>query len=283
MYAPAMGAWFGASAYKGNGNANPYQADDNAPASERKSLETLSKVGEKVEKLKAPTGKKDAPAKSCHDFREHNSAKAITGVKIWVDPNQGGDWDMEQVTCEFLSKIDWTCIHPKKNRFEIKQWVDTPLYNHTWFSDIQSGGFRAEQYEFSYDVRHRSQLEFLALSSSIARQEIAVNCTNTVAYYDDRTQLYDKAVRLRSFDEKILTEGGKRRKKGTFKYAVDSRDDGCMTGNVDASTLINIRTKKTSLLPIIDIAVHDAGAVDQQFGFELGPVCFGSKHDETGQ
>ena len=45
----------------------------------------------------------------------------------------------------------------------------------------------------------------------------------------------------------------------------------------DGKTKIEISTKKLNLLPIIDIAVRDAGDADQQFGFELEPVCFGTK------
>lgn len=35
-------------------------------------------------------------------------------------------------------------------------------------------------------------------------------------------------------------------------------------------------TRRMNLLPIIDIGIRDAGDADQQFGFELGPVCFGT-------
>ena len=45
----------------------------------------------------------------------------------------------------------------------------------------------------------------------------------------------------------------------------------------DGKTKIEITTKKMDLLPIIDIALRDAGDADQQFGFELEPVCFGTK------
>ena len=39
-------------------------------------------------------------------------------------------------------------------------------------------------------------------------------------------------------------------------------------------TVIDYRTTKTSRLPIIDIAPMDVGAPDQEFGVEVGPVCF---------
>ena len=45
----------------------------------------------------------------------------------------------------------------------------------------------------------------------------------------------------------------------------------------DGKTKIGIQTRKTDVLPIIDVAMRDAGDANQQFGFELEPVCFGTK------
>lgn len=39
-------------------------------------------------------------------------------------------------------------------------------------------------------------------------------------------------------------------------------------------TIIEYKTTKTSRLPIIDIAPMDIGAPNQEFGIEVGPVCF---------
>ena len=44
----------------------------------------------------------------------------------------------------------------------------------------------------------------------------------------------------------------------------------------DGKTKIEIQTRKTDILPIIDVGVRDAGDANQQFGFELEPVCFGT-------
>lgn len=39
-------------------------------------------------------------------------------------------------------------------------------------------------------------------------------------------------------------------------------------------TAIYFKTTKIAHLPIIDIAPMDVGAPDQEFGVEVGPVCF---------
>lgn len=39
-------------------------------------------------------------------------------------------------------------------------------------------------------------------------------------------------------------------------------------------TVIEYRSQKTSRLPIVDIAPMDIGGADQEFGVEVGSVCF---------
>lgn len=39
-------------------------------------------------------------------------------------------------------------------------------------------------------------------------------------------------------------------------------------------TVIEYKTDKPQRLPVVDIAVHDVGTQDQEFGLTIGPVCF---------
>lgn len=39
-------------------------------------------------------------------------------------------------------------------------------------------------------------------------------------------------------------------------------------------TVIEYRSQKTSRLPIVDIAPMDIGGPEQEFGVDIGPVCF---------
>lgn len=41
-----------------------------------------------------------------------------------------------------------------------------------------------------------------------------------------------------------------------------------------SKTVIEYRTNKPSRLPILDIAPLDIGGADQEFGLDIGPVCF---------
>lgn len=44
-------------------------------------------------------------------------------------------------------------------------------------------------------------------------------------------------------------------------------------GNV-GKTVFEYRTQNVARLPIIDLAPVDIGSADQEFGVEIGPVCF---------
>ena len=39
-------------------------------------------------------------------------------------------------------------------------------------------------------------------------------------------------------------------------------------------TVIEYRSQKTSRLPLVDIAPMDIGGADQEFGVDVGAVCF---------
>lgn len=242
----------------------------------------MKNVDKKLREIKAPSGEEHNPAMSCHDVKANHPdiVKNKKNMKIWIDPNGGHDYDKIQVSCEFRSKISWTCIYPQKYLYDRKQWVSSPLTAHRWFSDIQNeinNGNNKEDYEFAYEA-NRSQINALAGVSNIVRQDLSVNCYNTIAYYDSSTSDYTNAVHLRGFNEAVLTPGGRRKRKGGLKYNVDENEDECQHRKAnDGKTKIEITTKKMDLLPIIDIALRDAGDADQQFGFELEPVCFGTK------
>lgn len=247
-----------------------------------KAMDVLKDVEEKIKKIKAPTGEADSPAVSCHDFKVHNPELADGKItKIWIDPNLGNTDDKVQVVCEFRSKITWTCIHPSKYSIAKSRWAPEPLTSYTWFSDIQKAHYGSDtgsDYEFMYDAS-RSQINALAAVSSLARQTIMFKCKNTKAYYNAETQGYESAIQLRSFDEHVITAAGNGPKRGMLRYDVDPKDDNCMAANADGTTKIDLRTRKITMLPVIDIALRHAGADDQEFGFELDSVCFGNKDE----
>lgn len=61
----------------------------------------------------------------------------LLDMKIWIDPNEGADFDKLQASCEFRSKVSWTCIYPSK--YEVPKslhiWLNTSSLNYKgiWF------------------------------------------------------------------------------------------------------------------------------------------------------
>ncbi|NXR95774.1 CO2A1 protein, partial [Hypocryptadius cinnamomeus] len=113
------------------------------------------------------------------------------------------------------------------------------------------------------------QMTFLRLLSTEGSQNVTYHCRNSVAYLDEESGSLRKALLLQgSNDVEIRAEGNSR-----FTYSV--LEDGCTkhTGKW-GRTVIEYRSQKTSRLPIVDIAPMDIGGPEQEFGVELGPVCF---------
>ncbi|NXM58243.1 CO1A1 protein, partial [Illadopsis cleaveri] len=113
------------------------------------------------------------------------------------------------------------------------------------------------------------QLTFLRLMATEASQNVTYHCKNSVAYMEQASGNLKKALLLQGANEiEIRAEGNSR-----FTYGVT--EDGCTshTGTW-GKTVIEYKTTKTSRLPIIDLAPMDVGAPDQEFGIDIGPVCF---------
>ncbi|KAF2979441.1 hypothetical protein EK904_010830 [Melospiza melodia maxima] len=141
---------------------------------------------------------------------------------------------------------------------------------HVWFGETINGGFH-----FSYGAEELApntaniQMTFLRLLSTEGSQNVTYHCRNSVAYLDEESGSLRKALLIQgSNDVEIRAEGNSR-----FTYSV--LEDGCTkhTGKW-GRTVIEYRSQKTSRLPIVDIAPMDIGGPEQEFGVDLGPVCF---------
>lgn len=113
------------------------------------------------------------------------------------------------------------------------------------------------------------QLAFLRILSTSATQEITYHCKNSIAYMDAESANVKKALKLLSFaDAEIKAEGSRR-----ITYSV--LEDGCTRHTGEWSkTVFKYKSRKTIHLPIVDIAPMDIGGPDQEFGVDIGPVCF---------
>ncbi|CAB1437925.1 unnamed protein product [Pleuronectes platessa] len=248
-----------------------YRADDPKMMQDR-DMEvdtTLKTLTQKVEKIRSPDGTQKSPARMCRDLRMcHPEWKSGS---YWVDPNQGSALDAIKVHCNM--ETGETCVYPSESTVPMKNWYNSKNIKekkHVWFSEAMTGGYQFQYGTDGADTEDVSiQMTFMRLMSNQASQNVTYHCKNSIAYMDAATGNLKKALLLQgSNDVEIRAEGNSR-----FTYSVS--EDGCTTHTGSwGKTVIDYKTSKTSRLPIIDIAPMDVGAPDQEFGVEVGPVCF---------
>lgn len=229
---------------------------------------TLKSLNNQIESLRSPEGSRKNPARTCRDLKLcHPEWKS---GDYWIDPNQGCTLDAMKVFCNM--ETGETCVYPNPASVPKKNWWSSKSKDkkHIWFGETINGGFH-----FSYGDDNLApntanvQMTFLRLLSTEGSQNITYHCKNSIAYLDEAAGNLKKALLIQgSNDVEIRAEGNSR-----FTYTV--LKDGCTkhTGKW-GKTMIEYRSQKTSRLPIIDIAPMDIGGPEQEFGVDIGPVCF---------
>lgn len=130
-----------------------------------------------------------------------------------------------------------------------------------WFAEDLNNDVKIE-----YEI-DEVQLSYLQLLSNHARQEITFRCKNSVAWFDQSTQNFNKAVKFEG------TNGHEFSTKSKSKKAmVTVPFDGCQVKDGSLrDTQFVISTSQASRLPIVDFASYDlAGEIE----VEVGQVCF---------
>lgn len=230
---------------------------------------TLKSLSQQIENIRSPEGSRKNPARTCRDLKMcHSDWKS---GEYWIDPNQGCNLDAIKVFCNM--ETGETCVYPTQPHVAQKNWYiskNPKEKRHVWYGESMTDGFQFEYGGQGSDPADVAiQLTFLRLMSTEASQNITYHCKNSVAYMDQQTGNLKKALLLQGSNEiEIRAEGNSR-----FTYSVTY--DGC-TSHTGAwgKTVIEYKTTKTSRLPIIDVAPLDIGAPDQEFGMDVGPVCF---------
>lgn len=245
-----------------------YRADQALKEHDSEVDVTLKSLTNQLENIMSPEGTKTDPARSCRDLMLcHSDWKS---GEYWIDPNEGSVLDAMKVWCNM--ETGETCVYPKPKNVPSKNWWSNKgsrEHKHVWFGEAMPGGFH-----FSYGDDTMSaniaevQLNFLRLVAAEASQNITYLCRNSVAYADATGSLR-KAVRLMGSGELELRADGKNR----FTYSM--LEDGCAKHTGEwGQTVLQYKTNKPSRLPIVDIAPLDIGGPEQEFGVEIGPVCF---------
>ncbi|CAB1434645.1 unnamed protein product [Pleuronectes platessa] len=245
-----------------NKNAAALRADTGIQAS----LKTLSGH---LQNLRIPDGSKMNPAKTCQDIKLCYPQKK--SGEYWIDPNQGSTKDAIRVFCNMENGE--TCISANPANIPRKAWwtKSSPSANKpVWFEATMNGGVK-----FAYGNKEELpnavavQMKLLQLLSTGSHQNVTYHCRNSVAYKDAQSSNLKKALVLKGANGQELRAQGNNR----LRYTVI--EDGCSESNGNwGKTVIEYRTQTSARLPIMDLAPMDVGKPDQEFGLDIGPVCF---------
>lgn len=228
---------------------------------------TLKSLSSQIETMRSPDGSKKHPARTCDDLKLCHSAKQ--SGEYWIDPNQGSVEDAIKVYCNM--DTGETCISANPSSIPRKTWWASKSSDHKpiWYGLDMNRGSQFVYGDHQSPNAAITQMTFLRLLSKEASQNITYICKNSVGYMDDQAKNLKKAVVLKgSNDLEIKAEGNVR-----FRYIVLHDTCSKRNGNV-GKTVFEYRTQNVARLPIVDLAAVDVGSTDQEFGIEIGPVCF---------
>ena len=201
------------------------------------------------DKIIRGSGGKDDPARTCKELFEWFPEKK-TG-DYWIDPNEGSHLDSVLVMCNHTTKE--TCIYPRTPVMDRDNWVSDGRDRYIWsFKDI----LEEESIEYAADIY---QMKMMKLLSNNARQTITYNCMNSRAIVK---LLSDNDIELHSQAKPSM------RPQVVLDQCKGAKDDSWK------QTVFQVSTENVERLPIQDIAAYDVADENEQFGLEVGPVCF---------
>merc|ERR1712002_406429 len=184
------------------------------------------------------------PAASCADL--FKLKPTLRSGDYWIDPNAGSPVDAVLVHC---NRINYeTCIYSKAPTMDNGKHHD----GDDEFKWAKKDILDEPGWEYAANV---VQIKMIRLLSERARQNITYHCKNsnaTVKILSDDDVTSD----IMKFDTKII------------------KDDCLIKDGMWRKSVWEIDTEHLETLPIQDIAVKDIGDKGEEFGLEVGPICF---------
>ncbi|XP_022088425.1 uncharacterized protein LOC110978062 isoform X2 [Acanthaster planci] len=240
---------------------NPYAGyyGDDATIEEDDYEARIIQLRNRIERLLLPNGEPEYPARSCKDlFRCH---PILPSGYYTLDPSEGSHYDKFVAYCD--KKTNATCIHPDNKKIPFGTYYLGEIEEPIDFSEMKNGSM------ISYSVKP-VQLTLLRLIYSQAKQNLTYHCRNSHAVAN-KFGSTAKALTLVGPNDVRMNIKNTRK---DLQYEVEG-EDGCQVhDNTWGKTTVSVTTKKTERLPLVDFAVSDVGRAKQQFGVEVGPVCF---------
>lgn len=218
--------------------------------------ENLNRVREAIVRVgHSRLGSRTSPGKNCRDIKLSNPD--FKDGEYWIDPNGDSALDALKVFCR-METLE-TCIKPEITEYRRDRWTKDSTSGQYFMSDVFG-----KMKEFKYDIADK-QMKVLQFDSQSARQGVTYHCLNSHAY---GTRFITDAG-----DELDSAEG--RFKRTTY---IDILEGDCETisskDNQWHRNRYEVRTNKSELLPLVDVLLFDIGGENQQFGIDVGEVCF---------
>jgi len=255
---PNYGYGYYQRAYQQSFYSGRDSSDDNATPKDNKGMFGYLRWLElELNAMKIPDGSRSYPAKTCRDIRM--CLPDVTSGYYWIDPNLGVGNDAFEVYCNFTSGE--TCIEPKTLMQQKKKWVNAEKDGFKWMID----DLIREKIEYITD---ETQMRHLRLNSLSVRQNVTYHCKNSHAFKtaDGGSKSY---LKLMSSDNVEM------HKDSHIKNRPKVLQDGCHVKDGKwHKTVLEVTSDIMSRLPISDVAVFDVADPGEEFGVELGPVCF---------
>jgi len=213
-----------------------------------------------VKAYKKPVGSWEFPAKTCRDLKM-TYPETTDGTYV-VDPNRGSAHDAFIAECRFTDTVSETCVSPKMETFNKQKWVRSGQDGFRWFVEELNADIGKITYPSS-----RSQFAFLRMEHTHAHQNMTYHCKNSHAHQDSKKHV-KSYVKVMTNSEVEMTTASK-----NFHLKVVT--DGCTVKDGKwHKTEFDMKPKDMTHLPISDVAVYDVADEDEEFGLDVGPICF---------
>lgn len=196
---------------------------------------------EDMEEIQNPKGlTKENPGLSCKDIRRCNPD--LPSGYYWIDPNEGSHYDAVRVHCNMTTGA--TCVDSTLKKVKKNSW----------------SGEKEETIPYTAD---QTQLAFLQMLSKQASQRLTYHCRNSRA-----TDRGLELVGVNEYEFQTTGEGME-----TLSHTV-TRDECKSKDGEWRKTIFEITSDKIIKLPIVDFSTKKAATPSEEFGIEIGPVCF---------
>jgi len=224
-------------------------------------VDYVLKVNQMVKTYMKPIGTPEFPAKTCRDLKL--SYPDTPDGDYFLDPNRGSISDRFIANCRFTNGVSETCIKPTIAAFQKHKWVKSGTDGFKWFLGDINTNIGKMEYPAS-----RSQLAFLRMEHTHAHQNLTYHCRNSHAH-QDRHGRVNNYIKILSNNDVEMTAGS----NSGFHLKVVA--DGCSVKDGKwHKTVFDVKPKDLEHLPIADVAAYDVAHDEEEFGLDVGPVCF---------